>query len=203
MATHDPSSLLAKLKVLFPDHILEHFARQSGFLQRAGKLDVVLFLWTLLLGWSAGSERSISCLARSYQRVCGSSFSRSGFYRRFVASLLTFMRLLYLFHLRRMPSTSLGPLAGGVGVQGAEVSGAFASDADEEGGGRTYFGVGSAAVFDDVGVAARSAVGKRKATRVQCTAYDEGDARVGRSDTGVDRSEKGRIQAKVYGANAA
>ena len=66
-------------------------------------------VWTLILGWSAGAKRSLAGLARAYPRHTGSTYTRSAFYRRFDASLLTLMKSLYAFQLERMPTTALGP----------------------------------------------------------------------------------------------
>ena len=109
MAAHDPTALLEKLKLALPDSVILHFARTCGFCQRDAKLDLVVFVWTLILGWSAGAKRSLAGLARAYQRHTGSTYTRSAFYRRFDASLLTLMKSLYAFQLERMPTTALGP----------------------------------------------------------------------------------------------
>ena len=83
MADHDPTVLREKLKTWMPDALLDHLARHCGFVQRDTKLDVVVFIWTLILGWSAGAKRTLTGLARTHQRCTGSGLIRSGFYRRF------------------------------------------------------------------------------------------------------------------------
>ena len=94
MAAHDPTARLEKLKLALPDSVILHFARTCGFCQRDAKLDLVVFVWTLILGWSAGAKRSLAGLARAYPRHTGASYTRSAFSRRFDASLLTLMKSL-------------------------------------------------------------------------------------------------------------
>lgn len=111
MASHDPTALLQKLKLALPDCLIDHFARTTGFVERHRDLDTVVFVWTLILGFSCGATRSLAGMARAYQRATGSSYNRSSFYRRFDHDLLEMMRQLYAALLDNMPHTPLGPFA--------------------------------------------------------------------------------------------
>ena len=66
---------------------IEEMARQHGVLVRQRKLDVVLFVRTLVLGFGAAGGRSMSELRRTYQRVSGTSVARSSFHQRFTDEL--------------------------------------------------------------------------------------------------------------------
>lgn len=112
MACSDSISLLTLLQVWIPDFLLGHFIDQSGWVQRERKIDPVFFVWTLILGWSAGAERSIASLHRTYQRMLGSHCARAAFYRRFTPKLVVVLELLWS-HLTSPSHHShrLGPFA--------------------------------------------------------------------------------------------
>ena len=63
---HDRNTLLEKLEFALLDSVTLHFARTCDFCPRDAKLDLVVFVWTLTLGWSAGAKRSLAGLARAY-----------------------------------------------------------------------------------------------------------------------------------------
>lgn len=109
MALYDTTALLDKLKTFLPPATIHHTARTTAFLERDVKLNVVLFTWTLILGWSVGTTRSMASLARTYERQSGCTYNRSSFYRRFDDSLLMMIRSLYHLLLIKMPKTSIGP----------------------------------------------------------------------------------------------
>ncbi len=56
-----------------------------------GKIDPVVLVWTLILGFSSGATRSIASLGRAYQRHSGCKLSTSGFYQRLDADLAATM----------------------------------------------------------------------------------------------------------------
>lgn len=77
-------------------------ARETGFVQRSGgKINPFMFVWTLVLGFGHGKERTISALRRCYMRVAGKTLVPSSFYERFDGSLVQLLRRL-LAHLVRV-----------------------------------------------------------------------------------------------------
>jgi len=80
------------LTSLLPRSRLEELARESGMMRRRRKVDPTAMLWTLTLGFGAGSDRSLSGLRRMYQRVTGVSLVPSAFYDRFTLGLVRFLR---------------------------------------------------------------------------------------------------------------
>ena len=66
----EPTELRSTLKSLFPDPWLRAAASEAGFVRRQRKVSPVAFFWTLVLGFGAGSTRSISNLRRAYARAC-------------------------------------------------------------------------------------------------------------------------------------
>ena len=91
MAHHDHTRFLALLHTLISPATITFLARHHGWLERRREFDPVVFVWTLILGFSSGARRSIATLHRSYQRHSGSDVSYSAFYQRLDASLLATM----------------------------------------------------------------------------------------------------------------
>lgn len=92
------------LTSLLPRTLLEEVARESGMMHRRRKVDPAAMLWTLTLGFAAGSDRTLAGLRRVYQRVTGVSLVPSAFYDRFTPGLVRF--------LRRIVGELCGELAG-------------------------------------------------------------------------------------------
>ena len=68
-------------------------AREVGFVQRSGgKINPFKLVWTLVLGFGCGKERTVSSLRRSYERNAGVTLVPSSFYERFTPSLVTLLR---------------------------------------------------------------------------------------------------------------
>ena len=74
--------MLAHLQTFLPAELITVFARKHGWFERERKLDPVIMVWTLILGFSSGAKRSIATLHRSYQRHSGSDLSYSAFRQR-------------------------------------------------------------------------------------------------------------------------
>jgi putative transposase len=80
------------LTTLLPRSRLEELARESGMLQRRRKVDPTAMVWTLVLGFGAGRERTLAGLRRAYQRATGTSLVPSAFYDRFTVELVRMLR---------------------------------------------------------------------------------------------------------------
>jgi putative transposase len=80
------------LTTLLPRVELEHLAYESGMVQRRRKVDPSAMLWTLVLGFATGRERTFAGLRRMYQRATGTSLAPSAFYDRFTPELVRFLR---------------------------------------------------------------------------------------------------------------
>ena len=110
MALHDPTQMLDKLKLALPDGVIERLAHALGVVEReTSTFEPVLFVWTLILGFSTGAERSLASLARVYQRATGTDYTREAFHKRLDASVLALLRKLHAFHLAGLPKTPMGP----------------------------------------------------------------------------------------------
>jgi putative transposase len=82
----------ACLTSLLPRAELEALAYESGMVQRRRKVDPSAMLWTLVLGFGTGGERTLAGLRRMYQRSTGESLVASAFYDRFTPQLVGFLR---------------------------------------------------------------------------------------------------------------
>ena len=79
------------LTSLLPRAELERLALASGMVQRRRKVDPMAMLWTLVLGFGTGRERTLAGLRRMYQQATGTSLVASAFYDRFTPQLVRFL----------------------------------------------------------------------------------------------------------------
>lgn len=82
---------------------LEKTAREEGFILRARKVDPVSFFWTLVLGFGAGSEKSLASLRRCYALHTGKTLVPSAFYDRFTPALARWLQRILLEVLQKTP----------------------------------------------------------------------------------------------------
>ena len=75
------------LTTLLPKAEIERLAHESGAVRRRRKVDASAMLWTVLLGFGTGRERTLAGLRRTYERVTGKSLVPSSFYDRFSTEL--------------------------------------------------------------------------------------------------------------------
>jgi IS4 transposase len=80
------------LRSCFPDQWVRALARETGFLKRQRKVDVVAFFWTLVLGFGTGLHRTLAELRRAYEASTGTMLVPSAFYDRFQPELCRFLR---------------------------------------------------------------------------------------------------------------
>lgn len=93
---------------------IEEMARQQGVLRRRRKLEIVLFVRTLVLGFGAAGGRSMSEFRRLYQRISGVTIARSSFHQRFTSDLAALM--MKLLEQAIASSRTLCRLDGAVGA---------------------------------------------------------------------------------------
>ena len=101
------------LQTLLPQDTVEQFAAEAKLVQRRRKLDVHAFFWTLVLGFGAGSQRTLSALRRAYELATGVSLAPSSFYDHFTDSLVRLFKTVAGFVLSQVaePVRALqGPL---------------------------------------------------------------------------------------------
>lgn len=103
-------SLETTLRSCFPDAWLRETARAHGAVTRQRKVDIARFFWSLVLGFSAGRERTLTQLHRAFELGSGVALSRSGFYERFTPNLVVFLKaaVLHAVSIMAEPSENLG-----------------------------------------------------------------------------------------------
>ncbi len=108
MAAHDHTRFRELLHALILPELIEVLARKTGWFQRKRVFDPVVFVWTLILGFSCSPKRTLASLHRSYQRHSGSDVSNSAFYQRLNPPLLELMEAVLKSCMR--------PLGGSMGA---------------------------------------------------------------------------------------
>ena len=76
------------LTTLLPKTEIERLAHESGAVRRRRKVDASAMLWSVLLGFGTGRERTLAGVRRTYERVTGKSLVPSSFYDRFTEELV-------------------------------------------------------------------------------------------------------------------
>ena len=87
MTCNKPNPVRDLLATPLCDSLIEICAEKLGVVKRRRKLDVVCFVWTLIMGFGAGSKRTIASLRRTYQVMSGHRIARSAFFDRFTPQL--------------------------------------------------------------------------------------------------------------------
>src|SRR4030042_1254777 len=82
------------LNTLLPSSKIRNRARDTGTMQRMRKIDIVAFVWTLVLGFGDGSARTIAGLRRNFERSTGVHVVPSAFYDRFNRHLVNLLKSL-------------------------------------------------------------------------------------------------------------
>ena len=87
MACSNPPLLGEALASSLPRDHVEATARRLEVVKRKRKVDIVALVWTLVLGFQAGTQRTIDALRTTYQTATGDTLERSSFYARLTAPL--------------------------------------------------------------------------------------------------------------------
>jgi IS4 transposase len=77
-----------------PDSLIEKVADAYDLVQRERKVDIVVLVWTLILGFPAGAKRTLTSLKRRFEQVANIEISRSAFYDRLTPALASVLRQL-------------------------------------------------------------------------------------------------------------
>lgn len=90
------TSLLAALATVIVPTRVRELASELGVVTRQRKVDVVALVWTLVLAFDVGSDRTIESMRNGYERATGKSLVRSSFYDRLTKALAELLRRLAL-----------------------------------------------------------------------------------------------------------
>ena len=92
MARHKCIGIRETLTTLLPQAEIERLAQESGAVRRRRKVDASAMLWSVLLGFGTGRERTLAGVRRTYERVTGKSLVPSSFHDRFSVELARMFR---------------------------------------------------------------------------------------------------------------
>ena len=81
------------LTSLLPEADLDRLAHESGAMRRRNKVEASAMLWSVVLGFGAGGERTLAGFRRTCERVTGQSLAPSSFYDRFSEGLTRMFRI--------------------------------------------------------------------------------------------------------------
>lgn len=94
MARHKEFNFRSPLVKMFSPKMIRSAAKLTGAVVRERKISIVDFFWTLVLGFGAGKERTISGMRRMYVQCSGKTVEESSFYNRFNAGLAKLLNQL-------------------------------------------------------------------------------------------------------------
>ncbi len=94
MAQDKGSRFLSQVEDILPRDKILVWARELGVVRRQRKLDVVTFIYSLVLGFGVARRRSLSEFRRLYMRTSGVVLARSSFHGRFSDALVLLLKRL-------------------------------------------------------------------------------------------------------------
>ena len=103
------------LTSLIPAGRLNRLARELGVVVRNRKVKALALFWTLVLGFGAGSERTLAGLRRHFEQASGVTLVPSAFYLRFTPALAKFLKRVLVEALEQVSQQS-GALKGPLGA---------------------------------------------------------------------------------------
>jgi len=100
------------LEKLFPATEISKLAEQTGFIKRERKIDANILLWTLVLGFGVGLQRTLAQLKRIYEDGKRTTICYSSWFERFDTKLVKFLKACVELALSQMAdetNRTLGP----------------------------------------------------------------------------------------------
>jgi putative transposase len=102
MAHNRSSHVRDALTRLISPQRIRRCATSLGAVKRRRKVDIVSLVYTLVLGFDRGAERTLASLRRAYASTAGVTLAPSAFYDRFTPALAELMRALTVHALRQL-----------------------------------------------------------------------------------------------------
>lgn len=101
MAQRKPTQISRSLASVLPRRRIRRLSRELGVVQRRRKLDIVAFVYSLVLGFTSGDRRTLTGLRRAYLRATGVRLAPSSFHARFNSGLVQLLEKLTMAALKR------------------------------------------------------------------------------------------------------
>lgn len=102
MAHQKNSPIRDALTSLISPHLIRRRASALGAVKRRRKVDIVSLVYTLVLGFDRGVDRTLASLRRAYASTAGVTLAPSAFYDRFTPELAELMRQLTAHALQQL-----------------------------------------------------------------------------------------------------
>ena len=94
MTQGEDTRFLQQVEDVLPRKKIARWARDLGVVRRQRKLDIVTFVYSLVLGFGTAQTRSLSEFRRLYMRISGVALARSSFHGRFSHPLVLLLKRL-------------------------------------------------------------------------------------------------------------
>ena len=107
MARPECIGIRQTLTTLLPKVEIERPAQECVAVRRRRKIEASVMLWTVLLGFGSGRERTLAGLRRTYERVTGKSLVPSSFYDRFSTALIRMFRAVLRELMRKLAASEV------------------------------------------------------------------------------------------------
>jgi IS4 transposase len=115
MARKQSTDIRRVLHRLIPRARLKALASATGAVVRERKIGIVELVWTLVLGFASGNERTLAGLRRAFEKATGKTVVPSAFYDRFTPGLVRLLKVVLgdvMDKTARMSGALRGALAG-------------------------------------------------------------------------------------------
>lgn len=103
MSQLESIDIQATFRKLFPTAWINRTAAEVGAVKRPNKVKIPDLFWSIVLGFSAGNNRSLSALRRVFQVNSGINLVSSSYQSRYTSEMAEFLRLCCLRALDHMP----------------------------------------------------------------------------------------------------
>jgi IS4 transposase len=92
MARRKSTEIRGILHRLIPRARLKALASETGAVVRERKIGIVELVWTLVLGFATGNQRTLAGLRRAFEKATGTTVVPSAFYDRFTPKLVQLLK---------------------------------------------------------------------------------------------------------------
>jgi len=111
MVDDQSTGLAQAITSLLSDEWISDQAGKLTVIKRQRKIDPVVLVWTLALGFTAGAKKTLASLRRAFEKNTGLSIAASSWRERFTPDLVVLMRACALQALSRLAEKYSGSIA--------------------------------------------------------------------------------------------
>ncbi len=93
---HKRTSIAKVMNDTLPPHLIRDMARRVGLVKRTGKVNFVVFFWTLIFAPAAALPITLAGLQQHFHLLSSTTIARSAFQKRFCMPLVVFLRAMLM-----------------------------------------------------------------------------------------------------------